>query len=87
MTAQSKKILSFNCQSMFHTKHIFTLRSWTAFRVTTKEGGSIALAKKSAIGELGGAKSLVCKHNSWKRNLSHIKTHTIQSNNYHQYSE
>jgi hypothetical protein len=51
-----------------HSKHLnikhFTC---TAFLVTMKDGGSGVLAKKSAIGVVGGwANSFVCRHSSIK---------------------
>ena len=43
-----------------------TLRRWTAFRVIRKAGGSGALARKSSIRELTGAKSFVWRQSSCK---------------------
>lgn len=44
---------------------MITLSSWTALRTTINAGASGARARKSAMGMLAGARSLVCKHNSW----------------------
>ena len=50
------------------------LRFWTAFLVIRKGGGSGTLARKSAIGVLGGARSLVCKQSERRevRNISGV---------------
>lgn len=40
------------------------LSIWTAFRVTMNDGGCGVRARKSAMGVLGGASSLVCRHSS-----------------------
>ena len=49
----------------------FTFSKCTALRVIRNAGGSGALAKKSAIGQLIGANSFVCRHNSCRNENYH----------------